>query len=242
MRSRTVNGVWAAVVVIVSMAASSSAWGDWETKKLRALLSASETKGKGDTNWTVKWNLGGQWETPQWGKKLTLKLDSDYSKSDTAKLDRLRTGFRLLDSDYGKIRRAWYPVYLLQTEGDHGLDSVHTLIAGGFRQQRKYGFLECTMGASKDIQTGESWVGDIGVEFGFEKQLGPKWRFSTGPKGEYGALGSVRYRDDRFRYSWDASLDYQASERLGVGYRLWYGNTVPNSDRTQWIGITYKYK
>jgi len=95
---------------------------------------------------------------------------------------------------------------------------------------------------SKDIQTSESWVGDIGFEVGFEKQIGSKWKVRTGPKGEYGALGSVRLRDDRFRYSWDVNVDYQASERLGVGYRLWYGNTVPNSDRTQWIGLTYRLK
>lgn len=177
-----------------------------------------------------------------WGRTLQFSLDSDYSRSDSAKLDRLRTGTRLLDKEYGKVLRKWSPVYLIQTEGDHSLDSVHTLVAAGFRQKRRYGFFEATAGASKDIQTGESWVGDIGFEVGFEKQIGSKWKVRTGPKGEYGALGSVRLRDDRFRYSWDVNVDYRASERLGYGYRLWYGNTVPNSDRTQWIGLTYKLK
>lgn len=72
-----------------------------------------------------------------WDRTLQFTLDSDYSKSDSAKLDRLRTGARLLDKDYGKVLRKWSAVYLIQTEGDHSLDSVHTLVAAGFRQKRR---------------------------------------------------------------------------------------------------------
>lgn len=230
------------VLVLTAAFMVTSAHADWETKKLQALLSATETKGEGGGSWTLSWNFDGQWQTPMAGRNLNVTVDSDYSKSDTAKLDRLRTGFRLLDREYGKQIRKWHPVYLIQTEGDHSLDSIHTLGAAGYRQKRRYGFVELTAGASKDVTTGESWVGDIGAEVGYERNLGPKWKFRTGPTGEYGALGSVRLRDDRFRYSWDVSLDYQASKKLGLGYRMWYGNTVPGSRRTQWIGLTYKLK
>lgn len=239
MGSRVLRTVIQSVALIAVVA---TAQADWNTNKFQILLSATETKGGGDTNTTLSWSLDGGWDREMWDRTLQFTLDSDYSKSDSAKLDRLRTGTRLLDKDYGKVLREWSPVYLIQTEGDHSLDSVHTLVAAGFRQKRRYGFLEATAGVSKDIQTSESWVGDIGFEVGLEKQIGSKWKVRTGPKGEYGALGSVRLRDDRFRYSWDVNVDYQASERLGVGYRLWYGNTVPNSDRTQWIGLTYRLK
>jgi len=225
--------------ILLSLAAAVQA--DWETNKFQVLLSAMETKGGGDTNTTLARGLAGDWDRSLWGQTLQFTLDSDYSKSETDELDRLRTGTRLLDSDHGDVLRDWYPVFLVQTEGDHGLDSVHTLVAAGFRQKRRHGFLEGTFDVSKDVQTSEGWVGDVGVQVGYQQQVGDRWSFCTGPKGEYGAVGSVRYRD-RFRYSWDVNVDYRASDRLGVGYRLWYGNAVPHSDRTQWIGLTYKLK
>jgi hypothetical protein len=215
---------------------------DWDTNRLNILLSATETKGGGDTNTTVSWNLSGNWDRTLWSKILEFSLDSDYSKSENAKLDRLRTGSRLLDGDYGKKLRHWYPVLLLQTEGNHGMDSINTLFAAGMRQKRRYGYFEATLGVSKDVRTAEPWVGDIGVEFGYERKFGDRWTVKTGPKGEYGAIGSVRLRDDRFRYSWDVNVDYKASDHLGIGYRLWYGNTVPDSDRTQYIGLSYTLK
>jgi len=233
--------VFGAALLLLVVCVSSSAWAV-ETKQAKAVFSAIETKGDGGSDWTLSWNFDGEWLVPGKARSLAITVDSDYSKSDTAKLDHLRTGFRTLGSDYGNVMRRWYPVFLIQTEGDHGLDSIHTLVAAGYRQQRRYGFLELTGGMSKDIRLAEGWVGDIGAQIGYERQLGSKWKFSTGPKGEFGALGEVRLRRDRFRYSWDVALDYQATEKLGLGYRLWYGNTVPNSRRTQWIGLSYSFK
>ena len=92
------------------------------------------------------------------------------------------------------------------------------------------------------MQTSDPWVGDIGAQFGFEKQIGDKWKVSTGPKGEFGAIGEIRRTRDRVRYSWDVAVDYQAMKKLGVGYRLWYGNTVPDARRTQWFGVTLNAK
>ncbi|MGD8239737.1 MAG: hypothetical protein PVH68_14350 [Armatimonadota bacterium] len=215
---------------------------DLSTQKLNALLSASETKSDDSSAWTVAWNLDGQWIKPGKHRSLTITTDSDFSKSGSRKLDRLRLAFRSLDADYGKVPRKWYSVYLGQTEGGHDFDSIHTLLAAGYRQKRKYGFIELTAGFSKDIRkSGEDWVGDVGGQFGYERELG-RWKFRTGPKGEFGTVGDVRVRGDRLRWSWDLAVDYRATKKLGVGYRLWQGNTVPNATRTQWIGITYNAK
>ena len=227
---------------IIALWPASSAEAKLETKKFRALLSANETKGDGGSVWTVTWNLDAQWHKPGKKRALAITVDSDFSKTRDSKLDRLRLGFRWLDSDYGKVLRKWYPVFLVQTEGDHGGDSIHTLLAAGYRQKRRYAFVELTAGFSKDIRNDdEEWVGDIGTQFGYERQFG-RWKLSTGPKGEFGAVGDVRARGGRLRWSWDVALDYRATKKLGLGYRLWHGNTVPNARRTQWIGVTYTLK
>lgn len=242
--SRRTLGKWVATLLLVAplVGSSRAAAGGFDTQKLRALLSANNTKGQGGSDWTVAWSLDGQWKKRGRAMDLNLTLDSDYSKSDTAKLDRLRTGWRFLSSQYGKQTYKWYPVYLLQTEGDHTGDSIHTLGAFGYRQKRSYGFFELTAGASKNLRGHDQWVGDIGFQLGYQRKLGSRWTFRTGPKGEVGALGDVRVRGDRLRYSWDVQLDYAASDKMSIGYRLWSGNTVPNSRRTQWLGLSYKWK
>jgi len=227
---------------VCALCAQAALAGDFQTKKLSAVFSASETAGQGGSTWTINWNLDAEWVRSGESSTLSISLDSDYSKSPTSQVDRLRTAFRVLGNDYGKELRRWYPVYLVQTEGDHSLRSVHTIVAVGYRQQRRHGFLELTLGASKDVRTARPWVGDIGVELAYDKPLNEKWVVGTRVKGEFAAIGKVGLRPHRTRYSWDLSLDYKASEKLGLGYRLWLGNTVPNSYRSQWIGITYTYK
>ncbi len=230
------------VGLLLTLSLSTAFAFDIETEKIDIVLSAAERAGGGSSEWTVSWNLDGQFGTPLLGKALAITVDSDYSRGDTSTLDRLKTGFRLLPENYEEKKRHWVPVYLLQTEGDHGIDSLHTLLATGLRQQRTYGFVEFTGGASRDVQTSQPWVGDIGATFGYEKQIGKKWKVSTGPKGEVGAIGEIRGTRDRFRYSWDVAVDYKASEKLGLGYRFWTGNTVPDARRTQWLGLTFSAK
>jgi hypothetical protein len=219
-----------------------SAWAETETKKFRILISANETKGETSEKLTYAWSLDGQWH--QVGERIGLEttLDSDYSRSDDTEVDRLRTAFRFISPEYGKQLHKWYPIFLAQTEGDHDFDSVHTLLAFGYRQKQRHGYLEFSAGASKDIRTGESWLGDVGMAFQYERKISERLTVSTGPKAEYGAVGEVRLRKDRLRYSWDVNIDYELGERIGLGYRLWYGNTVPNSRRTQWLGVTYEMK
>lgn len=215
---------------------------DWEIDNLRVLTSLHEIQSETESQWSFSWNLDGEFRWPAGSKALSLTLDSDYSKGDRAKLDRLRTAWRWMEAGYSQGAPRWYPVYLLQTEGDHGANSLHLLNAFGFRLPYRYGFLELTAGLSKDVRTSEEWIGDIGVLLSYERKIGDRWTFRAGPEVDIGALGDVRLRGGRVRYSWDAAVDYQASERLGLGYRLWYGNTVPDSKRTQWLGITFKLK
>ncbi|OPZ82762.1 MAG: hypothetical protein BWY76_02614 [bacterium ADurb.Bin429] len=213
-----------------------------ETKKLRVLLSTNETVSETDSTRTVNWALAGQWQRIGPSVQMTINLDSDYARSDKTTLDRLRTGWRFMHPDNNKVTGRWYPVVLVQTEGDHSLDSVFTLAAVGVRRKFSYGFIEFTGGASKDIRTAERFAGDMGMAFGVEYPLGKRWKVSSGPKADYAALGDVRLREDRLRYSLDLNVNYKANDRLGVGYRIWVGNTVPNARRTQWLGLTYTVK
>jgi hypothetical protein len=209
-----------------------------ETRKFKVLLSASEARSEDEGVWTYAWAMDAEFQRGI----LNFTMDSDYSKTEDVRLDRLKTAFRFMDKNYGKDRYRWYPLVLIQTEGDHDGDSIHTLTSTGVRQQRRYGYIEVTGGASKDMKTSDPWVGDIGCQVMYDRQLGPKWRFKTGPRTEVGILGNVRLRPDQVRYSWDAALDYQMTNNFGIGYQLWVGNTVPGSERTQWLGVTFQKK
>lgn len=235
---------WAWLFLLLSAVGTCQAEGPVRAAKreLNALLSASQTRGDDEDSTTLTWHLDGTLERPA-GRRLTqFGLVSDYATSESSEVDRLQTSLRLLAPDYGAVKRRWYPVYLAQTEGDHGLEQIRALLGAGYRQERRYGFTEVTLGASKDIQSSESWKGNLGVQASYRRKLGARWTLATGPKGEVDALGAVGISGDRFRYSWDVSLDYSVSDRLGIGYRAWVGNTVPGSDLTQWIGITYHAK
>lgn len=213
-----------------------------ETRQANILVSINESAGKSGNSITSAWVADGQWFYP--GKSLTAEftINSNYAKSDSGETDRLKTSTRFVD-----IRNDtyWKPVLLIQTEGDHfGRDSLQMILAAGIHHQLKKSqncFIEFTGGASKDLTTGEPWTGDIGMEFGYETTF-DKWHFRTGPKGQMGAWGSARIRGDRFRFSWDFSLDYSLNKKVSLGYRLWLGNTLPDARRTQWLGININLK
>ena len=228
---------WALALCLMSAPAAGA---EFETKKLRLLISANERQG--DTSeWTYAWAFDGQWERASEQHALVITLDSDYSRSDTVTTDRLLTSLRLIGKqDIGAGR--WRPVLLTQTEGDHEFDSALLLLALGVRRNFRYGFIEFTAGSSRDIGREDEWAGDVGLAFAYEQTLYKRWRIKTGPKAQYGTLGELRLRDDRLRYSWDINLDYLFHEKCSLGYRLWTGNTVPGSQRTQWLGLNFKLK
>ncbi len=210
-----------------------------ETTKLCVLLNTMETATESESAWTRTWALDGGWRRR--GERVTLDIivDSDYSRSDASKLDRLRTAYRFQSTHHGEETGRWYPMMLVQTEGNHSFSSIYTLAAYGMRRENSLGFLEATAGASKDLRTAEKWVGNVGFTLGYERKLGDRWKLHAGPKAEYGAFGDLRLAGDRLRYSLDGALDYQMTKKCGIGYRIWLGNTVPNSRRTQFFGLTY---
>ncbi len=209
-----------------------------ETEKLKLSLSLTSKSGGGDSSTDLAWAGNGKW---LWGSTphlFSLETNSKYTKSDDgAKYDRLKTWWRYRWKDVPAT--SWHPLCLISTEGDHGLDSVHTLGAFGFAKDYGYGTIEVTAGASKDIKLHEAWVGDVGVLVSYERRWG-KLQWDLQPQGEMGVLGDVRLRGDRLRYNIDTGLDYDIGGNLRASYRLTFGNTTEESRRTQFLGITYE--
>jgi hypothetical protein len=234
------SGMALAAWAALSIASSPAAAAGFETKKLGVLISANERRGE-TSEWTYAWALDGQWERKGQQHVVAIALDSDYGRSDTSTTDRLLTSLRLIGNRDIKTSR-WRPVMLAQTEGDHSFESALLLLALGVRQDYRYGFIEFTGGASRDIGGADDWSGDVGLAFAYARNLSERWKVRTGPKAQYGTLGELRLRDDRLRYSWDLNLDYQIHEKCSLGYRLWVGNTVPGTERTQWVGVNFKVK
>jgi len=200
-----------------------------ETTKLRIMLSALESTQKEVTTFNYSWALTGQWKFDN----VLFDLNSDYSKNgDSVSLDRLQTTTRILGS-----KKDLCPLILIQTKGEHNLNSVDTLISVGYRKQFKSGFLEITTGIFKDLRTDDAWVGDTGINFGITKTFG-RLHIQAGPKATWDALGTARIRDNRFRYTLDFNANYTLTKKLGIGYKYYYDN----KSQTQWIGITYTIK
>ncbi len=209
-----------------------------ETEKLKVTLSLTSKSGDSGSSTDAAWAMDGTWDFTPTPRQFSLQVNSRYTKSDDgAKFDRLKTWWRYLWKDIPETE--WRPLFLISTEGDHGIDQLHTLAAFGYRKNYNRGFIELTAGASKDLQTSEAWVGDIGALVSYEKQWG-KLSWGLNPQGELGVLGDVRYRDDRFRYNVDTDLGYKIGDRLRATYQLTFGNTTADSRRTQFIGITYE--
>ena len=82
------------------------------------------------------------------------------------------------------------------------------------------------------------WQTDFGFGVSYERQFG-RLKVSTGPRGQVVSNAQTRMVGNEFRYSYDANLSYMLDDHLGLGMRLWRGNTVIGSDGTCWIGITY---
>ena len=75
----------AATTLLLALCAGTCTASGFETKKLKALLSAAETKGGNDSEWTVNWSLDGKWLKSDPKRLLELTTDSDYSKSNVDK-------------------------------------------------------------------------------------------------------------------------------------------------------------
>ena len=182
------------------------------------------------------WSLDGAW-SDRWGAHdVTLTVDSDYSRGDDSpKYDRLKTWWRYSLKDQPATK--WTPLVLVSTEGDHRADQLQTVAALGLRKSNPHGFVELSLGASKDVRTADPWTGDLGLTVGYERRFG-NLGWSLKPQGAFGALGEARLRPDRFLYTMDTSLDYRLTNKMALSYRLQWGNTLADAQRMQFLGLT----
>ncbi len=232
-------GLLIAMAGLCLLAASPTIAADWTQDQFEVSASISENEGAGGSSRDYSWSFDGLWARHRQDRLFSITVDSDYSRQDTAgtKVDRLKTWFRHIYQD--RPATEWNPVITLSTEGDHGFDSVLTLLAGGVRREFPRGFVELTGGGSKDVRSSEGWAADVGVLFHYHrswKRLG----LTVNPETSYGMLGEFRVRKERLRYTFDVSLDYTLTGKLGITYRLHRNNFTGSSQRRQYLGLTYK--
>ncbi len=209
-----------------------------DTDRLKLSLSITNESGKSGSSSNYSWAGDGMWSLRDDYRRLSLQTQSRYSRSDDdRKYDQLKTWWRYTWHNVPATK--WHPVVLVSTDGDHGFDRLLTLGAFGYRKNYGPGDIEFTLGASKDIRTADTWTGDVGFFFDYAAKTG-KLSVGVHPHGDYGVLGEMRFRDNRFRYTIDSDLNYDIGDRLRASYRLSWSNTTKDSNRLHFLGITYE--
>jgi hypothetical protein len=239
MRLHRTN-IGAVLIAVAALAIAASAACAIETEKLKFIANLTEDKVGGESEYDFAASLDGVWGSREDDSRWEISLNSDYDRSISGEdeYDRLKTWFRymLKERPVGK----WNPLVAVSTDGDHDLDQVKTLVALGWRKHFDGGFLELTGGASKDIRTAESWMGDVGALVQLEEDFG-RFTWTVNPEVNYGVLGEVRFRDNRTLYSFSSGLEYQLSDGMGIAYRLQLNNTQQEDRRHQFVGFSYSY-
>ena len=212
-----------------------------ETEKLNFIANLSEKRVAGSSEYDFTASLSGVWARDLERSRWELTLMSDYDRALTAdeEYDRLKTWFRYLMAERAKTQ--WNPLIAVSTEGDHGLDQVHTLVALGVRRHFNGGFVEFTGGASKDLRTAENWMGDVGALISLQQDYG-RFTWTVNPEVNYGLLGEVRFRDNRTIYAFSSALKYHVSDGMGIAYRLQLNNSQGDDRRHQFLGVSYSYR
>ncbi len=217
------------------------AWAELRVERLGLVANVTEEHVGGESEYDFAVALDGVWASEWEGARLELTIDSDYDHSLTEQdeYDRLKTWVRYLFRDRPADR--WNPLVVVSTEGDHDFDQVQTLIAGGLRRHFGEGFVEVTCGASKDLTTGDDWVGDVGALVQFEKSW-ERLTWTINPEVNYGLLGELRFRENRMLYSLSSGLSYRLTGDLGIAYRLELNNARGDDRRHQFLGISYNFR
>ncbi len=212
-----------------------------ETERLSIVVNVTEERVQSESEYDFSASLEGVWGEDQQDARWELTVSSDYDRSLTAEeeYDLLKTWVRYLIRQ--RPREKWNPLIAISTEGDHDFDKVNTLVAAGFRKYFGEGFVEITGGASKDIQTGDDWVGDIGALVRLEKDFG-RLTWTVNPSVNYGLLGEVRFRENRTIYTFSSGLNYELSKDMGIAYRLRLNNSQGDDRRHQFLGVSYRYE
>ncbi len=226
--------VWALVAAQVTSA-------DFRAEKLGVVANVTEEHVGGESEYDFTAALDGVWADEWERARLELTIDSDYDHSLTEQdeYDRLKTWVRYLFRERPKY--AWNPLIAVSTEGDHDFDQIQTLVALGLRKHFGDGFIEVTAGGSKDLTTGDDWVGDVGALVQFERDWG-RFTWTVSPEVSYGLLGELRFRQNRMLYSFSSGLSYRLTGDLGLAYRLQLNNTLGDDRRHQFLGISYSYR
>ncbi|MGI5816883.1 MAG: hypothetical protein ACOX9R_02180 [Armatimonadota bacterium] len=218
---------------------ANAAW-SLNTEKLKFVANVTEERVADESEYDLSAALDGVWATDAEQSRWEITVNSDYDRSitDGEDYDRLKTWFRYLRKE--RPDHKWNPLVAISTDGDHDLDQVKTLVALGWRKHFDGGYVELTGGGSKDIQTAESWMGDVGALVQIEKDFG-RFTWTVNPEVNYGLLGEVRFRDDRTLYSLRSGLEYEISDGIGIAYRLRLDNTGEDDRRHQMLGFSYSY-
>lgn len=234
---RRVTSLIANLVLVAVCAAG--AWAV-QTEKLNVVANLTEERVQNESEYDLSTSVEGVWAQQETGVRWEFTLNSDYDRSLTAEdeYDRLKMWLRYLIQQRAKTE--WNPLIMVSTEGDHDFDKVNTLVAGGYRKYFDWGFVELTGGASKDIQTGDDWVGDVGGLVQVEKGFG-RFTWTVNPEVSYGLLGEVRFRENRTIYSLSTGLSYDIGRGLGAAYRLRLNNSKGDDRRHQFLGVSYSY-
>lgn len=212
-----------------------------ETERLNFIANLSEKHVAGESEYDFSASLHGIWAQDMDRSRWEFTLMSDYDRALTAEeeYDRMKTWFRYIMTEREKTQ--WNPLIAVSTDGDHGLDQVHTLVALGMRRHFDGGFVEITGGASKDIRTAENWMGDVGALVSLQQDFG-RFTWTVNPELNYGLLGELRVRDNRTIYTFSSGLKYHVSQGMGIAYRLQLNNTKGDDRRHQFLGISYSYR
>lgn len=212
-----------------------------DTERLDFTANLNEKRVAGESEYDFKASLHGVWARDLERSRWEITAMSDYDRALTAEeeYDRLKTWFRYLLTEREKTQ--WNPLVSVSTEGDHSLDQVHTLVAIGMRRHFDGGFVEITGGASKDIRTGDDWMGDIGALVSLRQDFG-RFTWTVNPELNYGLLGEVRFRDNRTLYTFSSGLRYNITDDLGIAYRLQLNNSQGDDRRHQFLGVSYSYR
>ncbi len=230
---------WIVAASLASLIASTAYARDWTQDQFEVTASITENEAKGETSRDYSWGFDGLWTRHGDNEAFSITVDSDYSKvtgGSSSKLDRLKTWFRQIYQN--RLATEWNPVITVSTEGNHDFDTLLTLVAGGMRRESRHGFLELTAGASKDVRSAESWAGDIGVLFQHRRNWG-RLALTVKPEASYAVLGEFRL-SKKSRYTLDVALDYSLGENLGLTYRILRNNFTGDSQRRQYLGLTYR--
>lgn len=229
----------AATLVLICVIPAVVHGSDWSTDKLAVALTLTEEHVGGNSSSDIALALDAIVSRPLGSGQLEFTVDSDFDRAfegGDEDFDRLKTWARyLLDSNPEK---KWVPLIVISTEGDHGLDVVHTLAAFGWRNHLRHGFVELTAGVSKDVQAAEPWVGDVGVLLSMEQRWN-RLTWDVRPSASMGVLGETRLRDNELLYSLSTGLNYKVGGNLGVAYRIQFNNSQGDDQRHQFLGVSY---